>query len=93
MMIKKRDPPGGEVERVACLDAGGVKWWHSFALQQGGGAEVISLGTFLSVRVLHEEGMPKKAIACRLGIDVRTVRKLEAEICPSCGDCGFSECD
>lgn len=36
---------------------------------------MISLGTFLSVRALHEEGMPKKAIARRLGIDVRTVRK------------------
>lgn len=33
------------------------------------------MGTFLSIRALHEEGMPKKAIARRLGIDVRTVRK------------------
>jgi transposase len=37
--------------------------------------EVISMGQFLSVRALHEEGVAKKAIARQLGIDVRTVRK------------------
>lgn len=32
------------------------------------------MGTFLSVRALHEEGVPSKEVARRLGIDVRTVR-------------------
>jgi len=32
------------------------------------------MSTFLSVRALHEERVPKKTIARRLGIDVRTVR-------------------
>lgn len=32
------------------------------------------MGTFLSVRALHEEGVPNKEMARRLGIDVRTVR-------------------
>ena len=36
---------------------------------------MISVSTFLAVRALHEEGVPKKAIARRLSIDVRTVRK------------------
>ena len=36
---------------------------------------MISMSTFLSVRALLEEGTPKKTIARRLGIDVRTVRK------------------
>lgn len=35
---------------------------------------MISMSTFLSVRALHEERVPKKMIARRLGIDVRTVR-------------------
>lgn len=38
------------------------------------------MGTFLSVRALHEEGLAKKAIARRLGIDVRTVRKYVRRI-------------
>jgi transposase len=42
---------------------------------EGGGAEVISMGLFLSIRALHGEGTSKKAIARHLGIDVRTVRK------------------
>ena len=42
---------------------------------EGGGVEVISMGLFLSIRALHEEGVAKKAIARQLGIDVRTVRK------------------
>jgi DNA-binding NarL/FixJ family response regulator len=33
------------------------------------------MSTFLSIRALHEEGVPKKAIARRLGIDRRTVRE------------------
>ena len=33
------------------------------------------MSTFLSVRALWEEGVPKKEIARRLGVDVRTVRK------------------
>jgi len=33
------------------------------------------MSTFLSVRALHEEGVPKKTIARRLGIDRRTVRR------------------
>lgn len=33
------------------------------------------MSSFLSVRALHEEGVPKKTIARRLGIDRRTVRK------------------
>lgn len=33
------------------------------------------MSTFLSVRALHEEGVPKKTIARRLGVDPRTVRK------------------
>jgi transposase len=37
--------------------------------------EVISMTMFLTVRALHEERVPKKTIARRLGIDVRTVRK------------------
>lgn len=36
---------------------------------------MISMSTFLSVAALHEEGVPKKTIARRLGIDRRTVRK------------------
>lgn len=33
------------------------------------------MGLFLSIRALYDEGVSKKAIARRLGIDVRTVRK------------------
>lgn len=33
------------------------------------------MSTFLSVKALHEEGVPKKVMARQLGIDVRTVRK------------------
>jgi transposase len=33
------------------------------------------MSSFLSIRALREEGVPKKTIARRLGIDVRTVRK------------------
>ena len=33
------------------------------------------MSSFLSVRALHEEGVPKKTIARRLGLDRRTVRK------------------
>jgi transposase len=33
------------------------------------------MGLFLSIRALHEEGLSKKAIARRLDVDVRTVRK------------------
>jgi len=33
------------------------------------------MGLFLSIRALHEEGLSKKAIGRRLGVDVRTVRK------------------
>lgn len=33
------------------------------------------MSLFLSIRALHEEGMSKKAIARRLDLDVRTVRK------------------
>ena len=36
---------------------------------------MISVSTFLSVRALLEEGVARKEIARRLGIDVRTVRK------------------
>ncbi len=43
--------------------------------REGGGSEVISMGLFLSIRALYEEGVAKKAIARRLGIDRRTVRK------------------
>ncbi len=35
---------------------------------------MISMGTSLSVKALHEEGVPNKEVARRLGIDVRTVR-------------------
>jgi len=38
------------------------------------------MGAFLSVRALYEEGLEKKAIARRLGIDVRTVRKYIGRI-------------
>lgn len=38
------------------------------------------MSSFLSVRALHEEGIPKKAIARRLGIDCRTVRKYVRRI-------------
>jgi transposase len=38
------------------------------------------MGAFLSVRALHEEGLAKKAIARRLGLDVRTVRKYVRRI-------------
>lgn len=33
------------------------------------------MSTLLYVRALHEECVPKKAIAHRLGVDVRTVRR------------------
>ena len=33
------------------------------------------MSSFLTIRALHEEGTPKKTIARRLGLDVRTVRK------------------
>lgn len=33
------------------------------------------MGRFLSIRALHKEGLSKKAIARRLDVDVRTVRK------------------
>ena len=36
---------------------------------------MIKMSTFLSIKALSEEGVPKKEIARRLGIDVRTVRK------------------
>jgi transposase len=38
------------------------------------------MSSFLSVRALHEEGVPKKTIARRLGIDRRTVRKYISRI-------------
>ncbi len=38
------------------------------------------MSTFLSVRALWEEGVPKKEIARRLGIDVRTVRKYVGRV-------------
>jgi transposase len=38
------------------------------------------MGAFLSVRALHEEGLAKKAIARRLGLDVRTVRRYVRRI-------------
>ncbi len=34
------------------------------------------MASCLTIRVLHEEGVPKKAIVRRLGIDFRTVRDL-----------------
>lgn len=40
-----------------------------------GGSEVISMSTFLAIRALHQEGLPKKTIARKLGVDVRTIRK------------------
>ena len=44
------------------------------------GSGVIGVSTFLSIQALHEEGVPKKGIARRLGVDVRTVRKWIARI-------------
>jgi transposase len=38
------------------------------------------MGQFLSIRALHEEGVANKAIARRLEIDVRTVRKYVRRI-------------
>lgn len=38
------------------------------------------MSLFLSLRALHEEGVPKKTIARRLGIDRRTVRKYVRRI-------------
>ena len=38
------------------------------------------MGAFLSVQALHAEGLTKKAIARRLGLDVRTVRKYVRRI-------------
>jgi len=38
------------------------------------------MSSFLSIKALLEEGVPKKTIARRLGIDVRTVRKHAARI-------------
>jgi transposase len=52
---------------------GGVRLMGPGAL--GGGPEVISMSTFLAIQALHEEGMAKKAIARKLGVDPRTVRK------------------
>jgi transposase len=36
---------------------------------------VIKMSSFMAVRALHDEGVPKKAIARKLGLDRRTVRK------------------
>lgn len=36
---------------------------------------MISVGIFVSIQALHQEGLSKKAIARRLGVDPRTVRK------------------
>lgn len=36
---------------------------------------MIKMSSFLAVRPLHDEGVPKKAIARKLGLDRRTVRK------------------
>ena len=41
---------------------------------------MISMSTFLAVKALLEESLPKKAIARRLGIDPRTVRKYAKRI-------------
>ena len=38
------------------------------------------MSLFLSVRALHEEGVPKKRIARQLGLDRRTVRKYISRI-------------
>ena len=38
------------------------------------------MSTFLAVRALREKGVPKKTIARKLGIDVRTVRKYDRRI-------------
>jgi transposase len=38
------------------------------------------MSSFLSVRALHEEGVPKKTIARRLGLDRRTVRRYVRQI-------------
>ena len=38
------------------------------------------MSTFLSVRALLEEGVPKKTIARRLGIDPRTVRRYAGRL-------------
>ncbi|MCB9833827.1 MAG: hypothetical protein H6807_15300 [Planctomycetes bacterium] len=43
-------------------------------------AEVISLSTFLTLKALHEEGVPKKTMARRLDLDVRTVRSWVSRI-------------
>jgi len=36
---------------------------------------MISMSMFLSIKALAEEGLAKKAIARRLGLNVRTVRR------------------
>jgi transposase-like protein len=41
---------------------------------------MISMSQFLAVRALLEEDTPKKEIARRLGIDVRTVRNWAKRI-------------
>lgn len=38
------------------------------------------MSTFLTLKALHEEGIPKKTMARRLGVDVRTVRAWLAKI-------------
>jgi len=38
------------------------------------------MSLFLSVRALHEEGVPKKKIARQLGVDRRTVGKYISRI-------------
>ena len=50
---------------------------------------MISLSTFLSLKALYEEGVPKKTMARRLGIDVRTVRSWIKKI--ESGDSDESE--
>jgi transposase len=43
------------------------------------------MSTFLSVRALLEEGVPKKTIARRLGIDPRTVRRYAGRLAAGAG--------
>ena len=73
--VTKHDPLEEVADVSLAFLPGGSEQVQLDAQREGGGLEVISMGLFLSVRALHQEGIPKKAIARRLGIDRRTVRK------------------
>jgi len=63
-----RIPPGTRLDVIEAADP-----WEE-------DRELIAMSTFLAVRALRDQGVPKKEIARRLGIDRRTVRKYVRRI-------------